>query len=166
MTLIEIKDFIRNWIQDELGIIAIEARQGAPRPPLPYATYLFINPSLKVNGQDEIVPNEDDTWTQMGMRSSLVSLNILGQDANNLMSDLRDSLDRPDIIDLFVANEISQYSLTGPNDLTELEDTKYVERSQMDVNIYYAINKETGVVPIESVEVTGFDSTMIINIEE
>jgi hypothetical protein len=160
-----VETFIRTLIQSETGLVTIRSRQASPRPPLPYATYLFVNPSSKPNGQDEIrdVPNNEDDFTQNGLRQSLVSINIFGENANNRMSDLRDALDRPDIISLFCENNLSVVGNQSIQDLTSLEDTRYVERSQMDLQIYYSINKDARAVPVEAVEVTAFNSTIEIN---
>lgn len=156
MTRQQIETAIYNWVKAETGLAnVIFVNQDGPRPAIPYASIEFLNPALRVGSIDEIrfqagdTPDEDE-FVQTGLRTSLVSLNIFGEGANDLMSKLRDTLDRPDIIETFDFAHIDE---NGPIDLTELEETKTRERSQMDLTIMYAIERETNVVPIEEVEI-------------
>lgn len=168
MNLDNTQQAIYTWMQRETGLPAdkvIFAEQSEHRPNLPYATIKFVNPGIRVGSIDELRV-EGETFTTAGLRTALVSLNIFGKGANDLMSALRDSLDRPDVVDEFEAAEIAHIGENGPNDLTELMETKYQERSQLDLTIQYAQVRATSVVPIEHVVIENeiLDETIEINI--
>lgn len=151
-----IKTAILTWMTRETGLTCIYARQAGPRPTPPYGSILITNPAIRIGGQDELRAN-GDKFSQTGLRTTILSLNIFGEGANDKMNKLRDSLDRPDVIQEFESAGLAHHGEEGPTDLTELEDTSYLERSQMDLTVSYAknYNNLSGVMPIDSVEVEG-----------
>lgn len=150
-----IKTAILTWMARETGLTCIYARQGTPRPKLPYGSILVVNAGVRIGGQDELRV-QGSNFSQSGLRRILVSINIFGEDANGKMSTLRDSLDRPDVIEEFERAGLAHHGEVGPNDLTELEDTSYPERSQLDLTLSYAKNYNgISVQPIDAVEVEG-----------
>lgn len=162
MNLDTAKAALYTWVKRETDIEVIFARQGAPRPPLPYATILFVNSATRVGSIDETRISEGD-FKQRAQRTALVSLNIFGAGANDLMSKLRDSLDRADVIEEFAATGLAHIGENGPNDLTALEDTKYIERSQLDLTVLYAVERDTDTGVIETVEITGQVGSLSVN---
>lgn len=162
MGLSEARTLIIGWAKRETGLTFVLTRQsGAPRPQLPYGTLQFVGNGSRVNGIDELrYDREEEKFMQEGVRSTLVSLNILGKDANDLMSKLRDSLDRPDVIEEFARGNIAVISEGTPQDLSELEDTKTPERSQLDLTVHFTVSYETNVQPIEEVEITMEETPM------
>lgn len=174
ITTEQIKTAILTWMARETGMTCIFARQGKPRPKLPYGSILVVNHGVRVGGIDEIRGEATEVagspayiYKQNGLRTCMVSLNIYGENANALMAKLRDSLDRPDVIEEMEKAKLAFIREEGPNDLTELEDTKYTERSQIDLTFQYALERETTVVPILEAEVeatiTTDTQTEIIN---
>lgn len=152
MTLDNAKQALLTWMQRETGLKCIYAEQAEHRPQPPYGTVKFVNPSNRVGGIDELRAS-GSTFKTAGLRTATVSLNIFGEGANDKMSALRDTLDRPDVGDEFLAADFACIGEQGPQDLTAEEDTSYRERSQMDLTIQYAQERETAIGPIESVEV-------------
>lgn len=153
MSMDSIRSALLTWMTRETGLTCIFPKQGEPRPPLPYGTLEFINPSGRYGGIDETRISGSDV-TLHGLRSSNVSLNIFGGDANDRMSKLRDTLDLQRVIDEFNAAGIAHNGETGPNDLSSLMETKYQERSQMDLDISYSIELDQGIGIIEEVVIT------------
>lgn len=179
MSLDSAQSALYSWMKRETGLEIIFPSQGKPRPKPPYGTIMFIGPTQRVGSIDEIRPGprdetgpsaNNDTFRQTGLRTAVASLNIFGDGANELMSALRDSLDRPDVVEEFQAAEIAHLDEAGPNDLTALEETLYRERSQMDLTIGMNIDLLTKVVPIESVDIEqqdipGGDKTFTVEID-
>ena len=153
MNLDNAQSAIYTWLQRESGLPAdkvIWAEQSEHRPTLPYASVKFLNTSIRVGSIDHI-KSDGDEFTTQGLRECVLSINIFGLGANDLMAKVRDSLDRPDVMDEFNTVGLSTIGEDGPRDLTELMETKYQERSQMDVSMYYAQERTTSIVPIEEV---------------
>lgn len=172
MDLDAIKAALYTWFKREAGLTeVIFPRQGKPRPKLPYGIVDFLDGAARVGGSDELRRNEDDDGFELtGLRTAVVTLDIYGVGANSTMSRVRDSIGRPDVIEEMNAAGFSVWSETTPTDLTEIEDTKYPERSQMELTISYAVTRETTVVEVEQVEVTqagipGGDDTFVVEDE-
>jgi hypothetical protein len=137
----------------------IFAHQNKPRPNFPYGTLWVNGAGTRQGAIDEVRYNEDDErFEQHGLRTTTVSLNIYGPNANDYMSRIRDTLDWPGVIEEFASVGVSHQGETGPNDLTAFEDTKSAERSQLDLMISYDILKtpieENTVHPIEKADIT------------
>lgn len=152
MGLEAVRTTLYTWMQRETGITIIFAEQSKQRPELPYGSIKFVNPAQRVGSRDEIVIR-GQTSKVVGQRTALASLNIYGKRANDIMSQLLLSLDRPDVIDMFAEAGMSHIGEEGPRDLTELMETKYQERSQMDLTIGYAEEQDAKLGFIEKVEI-------------
>lgn len=130
--------FLFAWVRKVSCITAIRANQDAPRPPFPYATIWVPLAGLRIGGVDEIRYNQvAERYEQHAFRAATVSLNIFGTNANSKMSELLDSLDWPSVAEEFSEFGIAVVGEVGPNDLTYFEDTKTVERSQLDLSLNY-----------------------------
>lgn len=154
MEVDDIKAALYTWMVRETGITVIFARQGKERPAIPYGVILFVNAGEREGMTDELRGDGDESFTMVGRRSAPVTLNIYGANANQKMCLLRDSLQRPDVVEEFSAAGISCVSDSAPLDLTELEEISYQERSQMELTLGYTVSRETDVVPIEGTDIT------------
>lgn len=156
MTKNDIFSAFYDWITTNTGLTCIASRQDAPRPELPFISLLVVNAGARVGSQDAIEYNEDeDKHYQAGLRTTNISINMFGGDANEVLSNLRDTLDSPNGIDFFKQKGLSHIDENGPNDLTEIENTSYPERSQLGLTFMYAINKELDIESIESATFEG-----------
>jgi hypothetical protein len=163
--LAAIRAALRTILVRETGINFVFANQNAPRPAIPYGTLDFVNPSSRVGQTDWFGYDQgEDDFKVRGLRQSTVSLNIIGEGANNMMALVRDITQRPDVLEELTAVGLSIVREEGPINLTELEDTIYRERSQMDLIVYLSVNLETPIEPIESVEGT-FEGTPVGDID-
>lgn len=154
MSTVAIKKFIYEFLTRETGLTVIEDLQGKPRPPLPYVTFRFLNTAIRVGGMDDLRAN-GSVFSNHGLRTSTISINIFGTGANDRMSALQNCLDLPEVIEEFSAAGVSHTGEDGPRDLSELMETKYQERSQFDLAIMYGFEITSTTVPIEAVEITG-----------
>lgn len=166
MNLDSTKNALYTWMKRETGWEIIFANQSEQRPKLPSGTINFVNPGIRVGGIDEL-RMKGRQMSVAGLRTALCSLNLFGKGANQKMSELLNTLDRPDVIDEFRAAGLAHIGENGPNDLTALMETKYQERSQLDLTLQYAIENDANVGTIESVEIenTNFDEVTVIETE-
>lgn len=152
MDIETVKAALYKWMHRETGITIIFANQGHHRPKRPYGSINFVNAARRV-GSIDASEGDGSNFKLSGLRSTLVSLNIFGDGANDKMAKLRDTLDLPNVIEELSSVGIAVVDEEGPKDLTGLLETKYEERSQMDLTLNYAQETEVAVVPIESVEI-------------
>lgn len=127
MTVNTVKARMRDWFKAETGLKNVFwSRQDEPRPgsagPAKYGTILFLGNGRRVGGIDELRWSSGSSkFNQEGLRTAIVSLNIVGDGANELMSQLRDSVDRPDVVEQFHGWGFSIVADTDPLDLSDLE---------------------------------------------
>jgi hypothetical protein len=162
MQLAAFKSAIRTWAIRELTVICgknmagfvIDGNQSKPRPKFPYASIQMLAAGVRVGGIDEMRYNEEDEeHEQHGTRTTTVSINVFGANANDILSRLRDSLDWPAVIDEFSVAGISHLGESGPMDMTAFEETKDIERSQLDLMLSYSILRTPSVeAPIHGIE--------------
>ena len=161
ITTEEIKTAIYTWMARESGLTCIFERQGKPRPVPPYGTILVKNAPRRVGGIDELRGYEGENvdgdpdyfFNQQGQRVITVTLNIFGNDANATLGKVRDSIDRPDVIEEMELAGLAIQTEDEPTDLTALEDTKYLERSQIDLTVSYVMDRTTETQPILELDI-------------
>lgn len=168
--------FLFGWLKAESGLTVIKANQHDPRPPRPYVSLNFQDPSSKlgiaIDQQSTTIPVVVDvshpvTVSTEGMRKAIASINIFGENAVSLLAKARDSLDRPDVAESFERAGIVHLDDGPITDLTELQETIYEERGQMDLTVAFVSSSEVDVGTIENVETTGevADQTVATNVE-
>ena len=151
----QLRQILFDWIKGETGLKIIIANQGAHRPARPYVSLNVFVASAEMGGMDQQRVNDIGNVVTSGMRRLTASINIFGPDAVEKLTKIRDSLDRPDIIELFARKEIAELERGAVQDLTALEETDYEERGQMDITIAYVSESEVDVGTIETVEIEG-----------
>lgn len=103
-------------------------------------------------------PNQGEslyTVATEGMRKAVASINVFGENAIDTLAQVRDSLDRPDVMEKFERAEVTHLEESAINDLTALEETAYLERGQMDLTVAFVSGSEVDVGTIEHVELEG-----------
>lgn len=145
-----------NWLTAESGLTVIRANQKGPRPARPYASLNFLNPSNRLgNSIDQQRATDAGLVAAEGMRSAVASINIFGDNALDTMAAVRDSLDRADVQEVFEDGEIAHLDEGPITDLTELQETIYEERAQMDLTLSFVASSEVDVGTIEEVVLEG-----------
>jgi hypothetical protein len=153
-TKAEVYQVVFDWLKAESGLVVIKANQAAPRPARPYASLNFLNPALRLGGQDQQEMNEaTDEVVTSGMRSAVASINIFGENAIDTLARVRDSLDRPDVIEQFSEVDVAVIDDSAIRDLTALQETIYEERGQLDLTVAFVSESEVDVSTIEKVEI-------------
>lgn len=147
----QIYSLLFNWIKDTTGLTVIKANQKGPRPARPYASLNFINPSDAL-GDVQWSINGDKTVSSEGMYKAVASINVFGENAVDTLAKLRNSLDRPDVVELFAAANVTHLDSGQVNDLTALQETAYEERGQLDLTVAFVDGSEVDVGTIEHVE--------------
>ena len=146
------------------GLIIIFAEQSKKRPT---SAYCSINILVAGNKETEGMTtyDTDDTWTTDIKKTLTVSINIY---ADNLfmryMSDLFDSVELDNIKAYLRANKLFHRSISGPNNLTNLENTAFRKRVQADFVFAYGEDTTENIKEIRRVSGTinnlDFDETI------
>jgi len=134
-------------------IMAEQQTQDVPRPCKPYFSYKTLNPADK-SGDDS---HEwiGDTHNVGGQRRMTISFNCYGnskEEAYNYMSLWQQSLELWTVQENLRKAGIAVWLIGSVADLTELMNTGYEGRSQMDVSFGIAFNLSESMTTIEKVE--------------
>lgn len=130
-----VKTSLYNWAVANLpaGMPVIFYYANAPRPTVSYVT-LNIQSIVAVN-QDWSDSSTDSSGVQnmKGDRQFTVSIQAYGGDTLTTLENLRTSLQKQTVLDTLRANGIAFYQSLTINDITELVDSRYESRAQLDV---------------------------------
>lgn len=154
-TKADIYALLFNWIKAQTGLTVIKANQKGPRPARPYASLNFLNPSTPLGDTQQWQINGDKTVAAEAMYKAVASINIFGENAVDTLAQLRNSLDQPDVVELFAAANVTHLDDGPINDLTALQETQYEERGQFDLTIAYVGGKDVDVSTIEHASLDG-----------
>lgn len=157
-------EFIRVALNREVtkvvGDICIEAEpttQDAERPKLPYFWMKITTPAARY-GDDAVSYVSGTQFNVGGNRKMTVSFNCAGNshtDAYNMMGKWHAAIGSPAIRNELRASGIAVWQVGPVADLSQLLNTGYEGRAQMDVQFGIASNLTQDLGAIESAEVTG-----------
>lgn len=122
-----------------LGCTVIRARRNGPKPRKPFATLRLYG--FRKIGMDEERPTgtagELEIW---GEREATLEVQYFGDDAQNKLLTVEQSLQRPTIVDRCVDAGVAFFDAGSVQDLTALLDTTlYEERAAIDLSIRFAV---------------------------
>lgn len=154
------------------GMPVIFYEPNAPRPVVPYVT-LYLNTITSVN-QDYSDPNADTDGSiyMKGDRQFTVQIQAYGNDPLTVLENIRTSLQKQTVLDTLRANGIVFYQSLTINDITELVDSQFERRAQLDV--LFGIGQTYNDVPgyfstieveekyIDAADVVVYDETLTI----
>lgn len=170
-----VKTSLHTWASSvvPVGMPVIFWELNSPRPEIPYVT-LFLSTVSAVN-QDWSDDSTDINGSILmkGDRRFTVSINAYGgTDTLTVLENIRSSLQKKSVLDGLRVNGIVFYESETINDITDLIDSMYERRAQMDV--FFAIGQNytdtTGYFDKTQITETFFDPsdaivyTEIINI--
>jgi hypothetical protein len=113
------------------------ADQSGYQPDPPYITLKIITGPVEVDIKDRLEYNEtDQRFEAKGTRVITLSINYFGQQSFENMEKLQNSLNLPEVREYFRTNEIIPFDDTGVSNITELLDTVFEERANLDVMFY------------------------------
>jgi len=155
MALNDAKLGLKKWLQDVTKLTVIFADQAAPRPSvLPYCT-LRVDTVTPLGGQDEM-QSALGTGKQRtyGVRDATVLVEIIGPGAYAKLEAAEATLSLPTKREtLWAGYGVSVIDTLSLVNATELLETEFEERAQMELRIYYAIEAEDETGLIEQVEI-------------
>lgn len=157
MTETELYDFFYDWWSNELpSYQLILANQSGVQPDRTYATY-FIVSVVKENFRDQYRgTDEDGIQSRVGFRRAVIDFNILGTDAKLVAESLIQSLCKDSVIEqYFRSNQIAIIDVSEVRDLTELLETEYDKRLNLEVSVRYREDYTDDVGLIETAIVNG-----------
>ena len=154
MTKTEIEDAIYEWFTGVTSIEAIQANQTDVRPDYPYGLIQIIN-TKPIGLRDDFTEiDADGNRSLYGHRETVISLQVLGSGANDYLAQAYMSLSKESVIrDLYDNKSISVLRVGTINDLTELQETKFIERAEMEITIGHVDTGTENVGRIEKVEI-------------
>lgn len=130
-----VKDNLYTWAVSvaPVGMPVIYWQPNAPRPEVPYIT-LFLSSVVSV-GQDWSAPDADINGVidMKGDRQFTLSIQAYGNDPLTVLENIRTSLQKQTVLDTLRANGIAFYQALTINDITELVDSQFERRAQLDV---------------------------------
>ena len=155
-----------------VGTPIIFWQQNSPRPSVPYVT-LHLDNFMAINQdwKNHLTNNLGDVLMK-GDRNFTLSINAYGGDPITLLENLRSSFQRNSSLALLRTYGIAFYQSETINDLSDLVDSKFEKRAQMDVRLGIGQNYDdnSGYFNIIQITETIFDQsndiiyTQIINI--
>lgn len=135
INFLTVKNNLYDWAVTvvPMGMPIIYWEVNAPRPVIPYVT-LQISQVTAVN-QDYSAPDSDSSGNifMKGDRQFTLAVQSYGGDSLTVMENLRTSLQKQTVLDTLRANGIVFYQSLTINDITDLVDSKYESRSQLDI---------------------------------
>lgn len=130
-----VKQNLYFWAQSvvPIGMPVIFYEPNAPRPTQPYIT-LYLTSLVAVN-QDYSSPSSDGVGEiyMKGDRQFTLQIQCYGSDPITILENMRISLQKQTILDTLRANGIVFYQSSVITDISELVDSEYERRAQMDV---------------------------------
>lgn len=151
---LEIEDAIYEWLNEVLEMPVIWDKQNAPRPDPPYAFLDIITGPNPIATQDEMFSHEDGTFEITGLREFTLSINVIAKNAFHKMQQVQISLNRPKFLEQLQLAGLAMINYSSVNDLSELLETDYEVRAQMDVRFYMVSTfSDREINTIEKVEI-------------
>lgn len=115
------------------GMPVIFYEPNAPRPSVPYVT-LYLNSIVAVN-QDWTADDADSAGVvdMKGDRQFTLQVQAYGGDPLTVLENIRTSLQKQTVLDTLRANGIAFYQSLNIADITELVDSQFERRGQLDI---------------------------------
>lgn len=165
LDLITQRKAIYDWATLELEMPFIWMEQNTHRPNKPYGSLKIIPGFIKIGSTDNMTFKQDGVFNIAGTREFTLSLNCYGDRALDRANFVTSSIEKPTVIEKFLAAGLSVVRVEQVQDLTKLMDNAYETRSQVDVKFRLAQVVEDDVGVIENVEITNDinGSTIVID---
>ncbi len=137
-----IENAIYTWEQTVLPTIPmIWFHRNAPRPNVPYIAMHLK--TINSKGVDAYIPKTDEI---VGNRDFILMIQGFGSGSQGFMETLKTSLEKPSIQLYLSQNNLVFVDRMGVNDISEVVDSRWEERNQLDVIMRFA-QVETDVEP-------------------
>lgn len=149
----ELKQTFVAWSNANAGttVTTIMAELYTPKPAKPYVTLKFLS-NNELGFGEEVLTNTPGIIDVKGIRDITLSINVYGGDAQTIAENLRTSLRKPTVYEVFRNIGVSLVELGNIISLTTLLETKFEDRTQFDIRFYVASNVTDDVNWIQNVE--------------
>lgn len=131
-----VKDSLYSWAVSvvPIGMPVIYWQPNAPRPTVPYVT-LFLSTINAVN-QDWTSFDVDvnGVAAMKGDRQFILQVQAYGNDPLTVLENVRTSLQKESVLDTLRGNGIVFYQSIAINDITDLVDSEFERRAQLDIS--------------------------------
>lgn len=161
MLIADYKSAIYVWANavlngDGQGVTVFWGEPNGPRAPNPSVRLKLITGPAMI-GMDELRQDDEDppNFSIVGPRTMTLSITAYGDLAAQMISDLQTSVSDPSKVATMDAAGVGVLSFGPPRDLTELLETKFEQRHQVDANLIVMEEVTSKPGTIESVEVGG-----------
>jgi hypothetical protein len=131
----------------------IWAKQSRIRPEKPYITLDFLTSAIRTGDDDLRIVN--DKFTSQGHRTFGISVNAYGPEAVDLMERIKNALQLPSITDILCKAGLAAVTESDIRDLSELRESSFETRMQMDVIFRRTVSTTDSLGTIEKVEING-----------
>lgn len=153
--------YLQQFAKEQLGFEVIWARQDAPRPPRPYATISIVSDVQQEHASLSAL-NQDEEATVITHDQVTVSFSVYSEttqhpfDAMDRLKSLRQSFMMPSkLFELGEKGWAFVRILLGPNDVSELVDSRWQPRAVMDVEFRIARSVLDFLGSVEQVGISG-----------
>lgn len=130
-----VKTALVSWCSSVVGG-AIPVVIYEPNAPRPSSQYVTINVSSIVSYGQDWSTSGANSLGEVGMKGDrlfTVGVQVYGGDALTLAENIRTSLQKQTVLDGLRTNAIAFYQAMTINDITELVDSRFEKRAQLDV---------------------------------
>lgn len=158
MNIAAIKTALYAWAVlalNDAGVTVYWDEPDGPRPPNPAVRFKFVSGPTMV-GLDEMRPTDADpaAFAIVGPRTFILSASAYGDTSADLISTLQTSASDPAKVQALGVAGVGILSFGPPRDLSELLETKWERRHQVDVNLLVTEYVATAAGIIENLEAT------------
>lgn len=154
MTRQELQTVLLQWA-NSAGVPVIWANQNAPQPGGSYVTLQLL--AFRDSGSSlRSGPDENGIATVRLDRTFTLSIMTIGEDALDILTHLRLSLEKETVLDVLRSEGLAFIQvLSAPQDLSETFGSRIIERYGMDIEFRYAHTVTDDVGIIETVVLEG-----------
>ncbi len=172
MSFAVLKQAVYTWFAKETKLPVIWEEQATARPNRPYASLNIITGAVMIGEDDQrshltgTAPNQQTQFTWEGLRKLTVSCNIWADNAIDLMADVQGSIRKQSNQNAFILAGIAPTDYTNVQKLSQLFDTRYEDRAQMDVIFQTVHVTVDDAVPVEKVNLEDQSVTALASTDE
>ncbi len=153
---------IIKWIKTiHPELLVIIDRPGKQRPPRPYMTVRMLTPVQKLGSTDNLTHISDSKWCQSGQRMFVISIVAYEKgeredvfEAQDRLIRIQDSVEDPNLKGALEEAGLAVWQTDDILDTTELLETGYEPRAQLDITMGIASNRTIDLGAIEEVRIT------------
>ena len=149
------EDALYAWLSGILtGASVIWDKEDGVRPPLPFATMNIISGPSSAGPAEERYKSQD-TYAYAMRKKFTLSINVHSDDALMRINSIVNALELPSHQSILQGAGIAVWGNSDPRDLSQLMDTEYEGRAQIDINLSFAQTIEDSPGEIRTVHVRG-----------